>query len=724
MMNEQQPARILIIEDEAVTARLIKRKLEQAGYGVEHVRDSEVGIGRVVSESFDVLIIDYSLPGRNGLEVIRILEAKGIFPPTIMVTGSGDERIAVEAMKLGAKDYIVKDEEGRYLELLPRVVERIIAEKSLLLEKQKAEEELTETQARYKALFENTPLGLYRTTPDGQFLDANPALLQLLGLPDRESLFRMNAMDFYKDPVDRSRWKDKIERQGIVNSYEMEMVRLDGETIWVEDNGRAIRDSSGKTLYYEGSLQNITERKKTEEEFRRMLVANATLAELSNALLSSETIEDISKLVLDNARSLTGSVLGYVTYIDVLTGHHICAAMTAEIGELFQVKEKEDMSGKITGLWRWPLETKRPLLSNSASEDPRFALPEPRKIPIIRLISTPVVLGDRLLGQISVANASRDYTELDLSTMERLASIYAVAIERWRADDAIVRARDFYTTILEEFPTLIWRSGLDGQRDYFNKTWLGFTGRSLQEELGDKWLSDVHPEDAPYVLRNYLNAFRARKPFETEFRLRRYDGVYRWVIDSGRPFFDLEGKFAGFIGTCLDITEKKEIEEQLRDMSHRDGMTQLFNRAFFEEEMARIEKSRHYPVTILMVDVDELKKTNDTYGHAEGDKLLLRTAEVLRITFRPEDIVARIGGDEFAVILPGVDSGVAQNIVNRLKSRLEEHNQSYRDRPLRLSIGTATALRTMPLTRVLREADERMYQDKMSKAASAKRDIS
>lgn len=723
-MNEKQPARILIIEDEVLTARLLKKRLEQAGYGVEHVRDSEVGIGRVVSESFDVLIIDYSLPGRNGLEVIRILGAKGIFPPSIMVTGSGDERIAVEAMKLGAKDYIVKDDEARYIELLPRVVERILAEKSLLLEKQKAEEELTETQARYKALFENTPLGLYRTTPDGQFLDANPALLQLLGLPNRESLFRMNSMDFYKDPIDRSRWKDKIERQGIVNSYEVEMVRLDGEIIWVEDNGRAIRDNAGKTLYYEGSLQNITERKKTEEEFRRMLVANATLAELSNALLSSETIEAISKLVLDNARSLTGSVLGYVTYIDALTGHHICAAMTTEIGELFQIKEKEDMSGKITGLWRWPLETKRPLLSNSASEDPRFAVPEPRKIPIIRLISTPVVLGDRLLGQISVANASRDYTELDLSTMERLASIYAVAIERWRADDAIVRARDFYTTILEEFPTLIWRSGLDGQRDYFNKTWLGFTGRSLQEELGDKWLSGVHPEDAPYVLRNYQNAFRARKPFETEFRLRRYDGVYRWVIDSGRPFFDLEGKFAGFIGTCLDITEKKEIEEQLRDMSHRDGMTQLFNRGFFEEEMARIEKSRNYPVTILMVDVDELKKTNDTYGHAEGDKLLLRTAEVLRITFRPEDIVARIGGDEFAVILPGVDSGVAQTIVNRLRSRLEEHNQSYRDRPLRLSIGTATALRTMPMTRVLREADERMYQDKMSKVAPIKRDIS
>ncbi len=723
-MNEGAPVRILIIEDEAVSARLLKRKLEQSAYVVEHVPDSEPGIAKVASEKFDVLIIDYSLPKKDGLEVIRILKTKGIFPPIIMVTGSGDERIAVEAMKLGAKDYIVKDNAGRYLELLPGVVERILAERNLLLEKQRAEEALTETQARYKALFENTPLGLYRTTPDGQFLDANPALVQLLGLPNRESIFRMNAMDFYKDPLDRSRWKETLERQGSVSSFEVEMIRLDGTPIWVEDNSRAIRDAKGKTLYYEGSLQNITERKKTEEEFRRMLVANATLAELSNALLSSETIDAISKLVLDNARALTGSVLGYVTYIDAQTGHHICSAMTAEIGELFQIKEKEDMSGKITGLWRWPLETKRPLLSNSAAEDPRFAVPDPKKIVIRRVISTPVLLGDRLLGQISVANASRDYTELDLSTMERLASIYAVAIERWRADDAILRARDFYTTILEEFPTLIWRSGLDGQRDYFNKTWLGFTGRSLPEELGDNWITNVHPDDAPHVLRQYRNAFLARKPFETEFRLRRYDGVYRWVIDSGRPFFDLEGKFAGFIGTCLDITEKKNIEEQLRDMSYRDGLTQLFNRSFFNEEMARVEKSRAYPVTILMVDVDELKRTNDTYGHAEGDKLLLRTAEVLRSTFRPDDIVARIGGDEFAAILPGVDASVAASIVSRLRNRLEEHNQSYRDRPLRLSIGTATAARSMPLARVLREADEQMYQDKMAKVSSPSRNSS
>ena len=134
-MNETQPVRILLIEDELVTARLLKERLEKAGYAVDFVRDSEEGIAKAISEKYDILAVDYSLPGANGLEVIRILGSKGIFPPIVMVTGKGDERIAVEAMKLGAKDYIVKDEDGRYLGLLPRVIERILSEKNLLEEK-------------------------------------------------------------------------------------------------------------------------------------------------------------------------------------------------------------------------------------------------------------------------------------------------------------------------------------------------------------------------------------------------------------------------------------------------------------------------------------------------------------------------------------------------------------------------------------------------------------
>ncbi|MBN2408161.1 MAG: PAS domain S-box protein, partial [Candidatus Aminicenantes bacterium] len=532
-MSEPQPVRILVIEDEIVTARLLKEKLEKAGYLVDYVHDGEEGITKAISEKYDILAVDYSLPGPNGLEVIRRLGSKGIFPPIIMVTGKGNERIAVEAMKLGAKDYIIKDKEGRYFALLPRAIERILSEKTLLEEKQWAVRALSETQERYQALFENTPIGLYRTTPDGQFIDANPALLQMLAVPDRETILRMSALDFYADPADRNRWKDLAEQEGTVNSYEVEAVRFDGGSIWLEDNARAIRDSRGKTLYYEGSIQNITERKRTEEQFRRMLMANSVIAELSKTLLTPGSIESIAQLVLEKAKMLTGSRLGYVSFMDPHTGHHVCAAASREMAEQFEIKEGKDLSGKIGGLWLWPLETKRPLMTNSGSADLRSNVTEAGQPPIDRLLSVPVLLGDRLVGQIAVANSSRDYMELDLATISSLASAYAVALERRWADEVIVKARDFYITILEEFPTLIWRAGLDGRFDYFNKTWLGFTGRSLQQEVSEGWQEGIHPDDAKRVKRIYEGAFQARKPFEIEFKLRRYDGIYRQVLSNG-----------------------------------------------------------------------------------------------------------------------------------------------------------------------------------------------
>jgi diguanylate cyclase (GGDEF)-like protein/PAS domain S-box-containing protein len=717
-MNGPQPARILLIEDELVTARLVMEKLERAGYSVDHVRDCEEGVAKAIAGKYDVLAVDYSLPGPNGLEVIRRLGSKGIFPPIVMVTGKGDERIAVEAMKLGAKDYIVKDEDGRYFGLLPRVVERILSEKNLLEEKQWAVKELTETQARYQALFENTPIGLYRTAPDGQFIDANPALLQMLGVPDRDTILKMNAQDFYMDPADRNRWKDLMEQKGTVNSHEVEAVRFDGGAIWLEDNSQAIRDSRGKTLYYEGSLQNISERKRTEEQFRRMLMANSVLAELSKTLLTPGSIESIARRVLERAKALTGSGLGYVSYMDPVTAHLMCAASTREMADQFGIKNSEDLSGKITGVWKWPLETKRPLMTNSGVEAPRSGVAGEGRLAIDRLLSVPVLLGDRLVGQIAVANSGRDYTELDLATISSLASAYAVALERRWADEAIVKARDFYITILEEFPTLIWRSGIDGRFDYFNKTWLGFTGRSLQQEMGEGWVGGIHADDAKRARKTFASAFQARKSFETEFRLRRHDGVYRQVLSSGRPFFDLEGKFAGFVGTCLDITEQKEVEGKLREMSQHDGLTRLYNRRFFEDELERAGGARNVVLTILMLDVDGLKQVNDTLGHAEGDKLLLRVAEVLHAAFRPEDICARIGGDEFAVILPGVDKAAARVVVERLRNRLEEHNQSYPELPLQWSLGMATRRPGMPLAKVLHEADERMYVNKTAKAAA------
>lgn len=127
-----------------------------------------------------------------------------------------------------------------------------------------------------------------------------------------------------------------------------------------------------------------------------------------------------------------------------------------------------------------------------------------------------------------------------------------------------------YATLVEQSPILIWRAGTDAKCDYFNERWLQFTGRTLAQEMGDGWAEGVHPDDLERCVKYYLDHFKARKVFEMEYRLKRSDGAYRWLFDRGVPFYSEAGEFLGFIGSCIDITEKIEAQEQLKIARERE----------------------------------------------------------------------------------------------------------------------------------------------------------
>ena len=125
--------------------------------------------------------------------------------------------------------------------------------------------------------------------------------------------------------------------------------------------------------------------------------------------------------------------------------------------------------------------------------------------------------------------------------------------------------QDFPLALFERFPALIWRADQYASCTYVNRTWLEFTGRALERELGDGWTAGLHPDDFDRCVSAYLGHFAAQTPLEMEYRLRRHDGEYRWVIDTGRPIHDESGAFAGFIGFCLDITDRRNTEAELRE---------------------------------------------------------------------------------------------------------------------------------------------------------------
>ena len=125
-------------------------------------------------------------------------------------------------------------------------------------------------------------------------------------------------------------------------------------------------------------------------------------------------------------------------------------------------------------------------------------------------------------------------------------------------------SREEYKLLVEKAPIMIWRANVTMECDYFNEIWLAFTGRPMEQETGNGWAEGVHPEDFGRCLKIYTEHFTRREIFEMEYRLRRYDGVYRWIFDRGVPYSDSEGNFKGYIGSCIDVTERREAREALK----------------------------------------------------------------------------------------------------------------------------------------------------------------
>jgi diguanylate cyclase (GGDEF)-like protein/PAS domain S-box-containing protein len=269
-MNDLQTIRILYMEDDPGLARLMQKRLHKAGYAVDTACNGAEGIAMTTTAEYDILLVDYNMPVCGGIDVLHALTRRGGFPPTIMVTGSGSEKVAVEALKLGATDYVVKDLEMGYLELLPMIIEQVLYKQRLIREREEMFAALQRSEERYRRLVELSPDGIALLV-DGKFAFLNPAGMELLGIYEQKELLGRAMVDLIH-PDYRTIFAAQahcVVESGTPSPWvEERFIRCDGSEIDVEVAGGPF------TYLGEPALQvifrDISERKQAKQRLEQL----------------------------------------------------------------------------------------------------------------------------------------------------------------------------------------------------------------------------------------------------------------------------------------------------------------------------------------------------------------------------------------------------------------------------------------------------------------------
>jgi PAS domain S-box-containing protein len=252
-------AQILVVEDELLVAEDIRRKLRRSGYEVSAVvTTGQEAIQAALELRPSLVLMDIELPGEiSGVEAAAAIGSR-LDIPVVYLTAHSDDKTLAEAKVTGPFGYLLK----------PFDLQELRSTLEMALYRHEQQRKLKESEQRYRSLFDGVPVGLYRTTPDGQILAVNRALANMLGYLDADALLTANLTEWYVDPEDRHRWQVLMERHGAVRGFEARWRRRDGYVIWVRESAHAVCSASGRVLHYEGSVEDMTDRKTVEEALR------------------------------------------------------------------------------------------------------------------------------------------------------------------------------------------------------------------------------------------------------------------------------------------------------------------------------------------------------------------------------------------------------------------------------------------------------------------------
>lgn len=443
-----------------------------------------------------------------------------------------------------------------------QVVIRDITEKKNLELKTRLNEE------KYKRLYENFTLGIFYSSIDGKLIDANLSLAKMLGFNSQNEILAFYtdlSSQLYCNPDQRAEIiKKLLDTDGWVFE-EVKYYRKNREVIITNLSIRKQKNEKGEIEYLEGFIEDITEKKVALESSRLQSVLNAEMAELAGNLLKAKTINEITNITFEKAKQLTGSKFGYAAYIDPKTGFMVAPTLTIDFWDNCEVGNKNYIFEKFVGLWGWVLIHKKSLLTNNPEKDYRSTGTPKGHITIKRLISVPAMHDHHLIGQISLANADKDYTSDDLIVIERLASIFALGIRRVQAVNEVLESQEKFRLAFQYSNIGSIIVGLDKKLLRVNSTFCNMLGYK-EEEILQKTFDDLtYPDDLKIGVDDVTQMINGEKDYTViQKRYVHKNGRIIRAYVSSTLLRDSQNEPLYFVTHIQDFTEKIEADEKLK----------------------------------------------------------------------------------------------------------------------------------------------------------------
>jgi diguanylate cyclase (GGDEF)-like protein/PAS domain S-box-containing protein len=609
------------------------------------------------------------------LKVIHPEDQKWVFSQTTESTESGEE-VDYEYRLFGAdgslhwvrdRGCLIRDNDGK-----------VVCREGVMIDitgRKEAEEALKQSETRFRNLFENANDIIYVHDLTGNYLSMNQAAERIFGYTRDEAINLNMTQVVVPEQIEFVRQKlvAKLNGEATETAYEVDCLKKSGERITLEVNSTAIY-KDGVVIAVQGIARDITERKQAEEALRESENQYRDLFENANDLIYTHDLKG-------NFTSLNRAG-------EKITGYAREEALKMNLAQVVAPGSLE--AAKAMTARKLAVDTPTTYDVDIISKDGRVVSLE---------------LSTRLIKKkgvpVGIQGVGRDITE------------------RKRAEEALRASERRYRQLGEGIFHQVWTADASGKLDYVNARTLEYFDRSYEEMLGEGWMAIVHPDDLPECLERWSHSISTGEFYETEFRLKRHDGVYRWHKARANPGTDGVGTIVKWFGTNTDIDDQKRGEEMLNYYARHDTLTGLPNRAEFMNHLrAAIERSSENDLTrfaVLFLDLDRFKVINDSLGHMVGDNLLKAIANRLQSVVRPGDIVARLGGDEFTILLNR--TGGAEDVTH-----VAERVQRSLTRPFQVdnyevftsaSIGIIVSDEIMRQPEdFLRDADSAMYRAK------------